>query len=440
MSIVHDEAGVTRDIISAEIGHNINLMDTGGIGFAEHPDRSEISVAVGEQVDFAIRAADLILFVVDGSTGVTPLDIDIAQTLRKASKNVIIVANKIDKQTMLNKIYEFSELGFKNIIGVSAEHGLGESELRDKIEYFTKEFSATIDKEAEQQTKIKICFLGRPNVGKSSTVNALLKEKRLVVSKIPGTTRDSVCVDLEYHKPNGATHMLQLIDTAGVKSVNKVNNSIDFYSQCRTKNSMKDADIVFLLLDAVEGVTRMDKKLSGDILSAGKGLIVLVNKWDIATKEFSDNTIPGYASIEEFKKHFEESVQKELFALPGIPVLFTSALKNLSTEKILESAVMLHTRMSQKIKTSELNSVVQDALEARHPAIDSGKRFRIYYCVQTQNYPFKFKMFCNRLERLEQSYKRYLEKCMRNSLDLAGCPMEFEWSEKERRYNLSEEE
>ncbi len=426
LSIVHDYAGVTRDIIMHEISTNVILMDTGGIGLVDKSEYSSLTAAVEEQVFFSISSADMILFVVDAQSGITPLDYDIAELLRKSNKPITIVANKIDCSQANAEV--FYQLGF-DVFPVSAEHGQGVNELFQLIKQRTKNIflGNTVNEQA-----IKICFVGRPNVGKSSTVNALLNQTRLIVSEIPGTTRESVKTKLRISDSE-----YELIDTAGVRSNNRVNTSLDYFSSLRTRDSIQEADIVFIVLSADEGVTSLDKKIANTVIEAGKGLIVLVNKWDIAQKQFQLNDgIPGYSSIHDFQKKFLQAVQEQLVSVPGIDVLFISAEKKINIEAILPEAKKLYDKMHRHIGTGELNRVVNMALDARPPSTLSGKRFKIYYAVQTKNFPFTFKMFCNRKALLSQNYQRYLLNYIRREFSLNGCAIKFEWVEKEKRFSV----
>jgi GTP-binding protein len=282
---VHDQAGVTRDVITHELYPDVILMDTGGIGLVDKLEFSDLVPAVEEQVSFAIAAADLIFFVVDAGSGIMPLDSDIAELLRKSKKKVVVLANKMD--CLHSSADVFFKLGFGNAISVSAEHGIGESEIRDIISRETAEFLKQENLE-EKKKAIGISFIGRPNVGKSSTVNALLNQKRLIVSDIPGTTRESVKVVLE---AQGV--VFELIDTAGFRTNNRINTSLDYFSSLRTKTSIEESDIVFLVIDATEGVTKLDKKISNIVIEAGKGLVVIVNKWDIAREQFEGGNLSG---------------------------------------------------------------------------------------------------------------------------------------------------
>ncbi len=428
LSIVHDQAGVTRDVIMHELSPNVILMDTGGIGLVDKSEYSDLTTAVEEQAFFAISAADMILFVVDAQFGIAPLDYDIAKLLRKSGKPVIVIANKIDCAQSDAAI--FQEFGF-DVLAVSAEHGQGEPELRQIIAERTKEYVKENGEvpDAGENLPIKVCFVGRPNVGKSSTINALLDQKRLIVSNIPGTTRESVKMHL-----SDKSGEYELIDTAGMRMHNRVNTSLDYFSSLRTKNSIQESDIVFMILDAEEGVTSLDKKIANLVIEAGRGLIVVVNKWDIARERFNTDGIPGYSSLQDFQEKFAQAVNDQLISVPEIHVLFISAEKKYNIDTLLPEARTLYKKMQKHIGTGELNHVIQRAFEAHTPSTVSGKHFKIYYAVQTANCPFTFKIFCNRKALLSQTYKKYLLNCLRKAFDFAGCAIKIEWVEKERRF------
>lgn len=432
VSIVHDQPGITRDVIVEETKNGVIIMDTGGIGLTDKQEVEFISQAVEEQVDFAVRAADVIFFVVDAIQGCLPLDLEIASILRKSAKKIYVIANKVDFQKELALADVFSTLGLGDPIAVSAEHGFGEERLRVILDQYTSE------KELEPDNVIKVCLAGRPNVGKSSLTNALLKDQRMIISDIPGTTRDAVSVKIPYTE-NGITYTFKLFDTAGLREKKKINASVEFFSSLRSLNAIESSDIVYLVIDAVSGVTRQDKKLAGEIIRKGKALIVIVNKWDIAYQGIKNDYISGYNGISEFQRSFELALRKELFHLNDFPVVFVSAKTGFSVDTILKQGVAMHERLSKVISTGELNRVIQRMLEKQPPAISSGKRFKIYYAVHSGQFPHTFKVFCNRLQRLSDSYKRYLQNGLVSQFGLFGCPISFVWNEKENCYSSDKE-
>lgn len=429
LAIVHDQPGVTRDVVMEEVEDNFILMDTGGIGMkSTEMSSAEINKATEEQVDFAIEAAAVVLFVVDLQSGLTTEDQNIAAKLRKYGKPTLLVINKLDSQKHLHLIDDFHQLGFKNSVAVSAEHGLHANVLLDKIKELlgpepTPEES---DDGQKLRRRVRICFTGRPNVGKSSLTNSLLKSDRLIVSDVPGTTRDSIEVNLDYEAPDNTSWHFQLIDTAGLKPKTKVKNSLEFFSGLRTNESIESADVVFLILDALAGVTKLDKKIAGDILELGRGLVIVVNKWDIAMKQFAEEPLEGYESEADFRKAFVKAIRKELFFIPQSPVIFTSAAEGYGIDEILRRGKAVFDRMHKKLPTGRINRLIGELMKRQMPHLVHGKRFKIYYAVQVGNNPFCIRIYCNQEMRLEDSYKRYLEAGFNEEFQLDGCPIKFD--------------
>jgi GTP-binding protein len=432
VSIVHDQPGVTRDVIIQETESGIIFMDTGGIGLSGTQEESDVTQAVEEQIDFAIQAADIIFFIVDGRTGCAPLDYEIAEKLRKSSKRVVFIVNKIDSEREVYRGDSFHGLGFGSPIAISAEHGYGEGELWKIIEECADKNSEKV-RGKEEENCIRICLAGRPNVGKSSIANALLKENRVIVSSTAGTTRDAIACEIDFTDQE-KKYRIRLIDTAGLREKKKLNSSVEFFSSLRSIHAIDEAHIVFLIIDALSGITRQDKKLAGYALKQGKCLAVVVNKWDLAWESIENDRIDGYRSVVDFQKNFTQAVRKELFALSQFPVLFISAKTGLDVENILYESVHLFERASQTISTGKLNRTIQDLIERQPPASSSGKRFKIYYAVQSGHFPFQLKIFCNRYQRLMKSYQQYLENNIRGAFDLTGCPLIFDFVDKEARY------
>lgn len=427
ISIVHDQPGVTRDIISSNISGKYTLLDTGGIGLETNsPDQAVIAGATEEQVEVAVTAADLILLVVDGLEGSTYGDQEVAERLRKFNKPVFLLVNKIDLDSHEERVDDFSSLGFKDIFYVSAEHGRGISVLEQSI--CTKLNIGERIKEQSQGSRItvKICFVGRPNAGKSSISNRLINSSRMIVSDVPGTTRDSVEVEIRYPTESGEDLVFQLKDTAGVRNRNKVNTSLDYFSTLRTHQAIEDTDLVFLVVDALAGIGKVEKKLAGEVIDAGKCLAILVNKWDIAQERFNNQLVEGYENIGDFAGHFLRALRKELFFLPDSPVFFISAKTGYDLEKVLKEAHALFVRASQNLPTSRLNKVMSDLVNVNQPRFVGKRLFKLYYAVQVGNFPFKIRLFCNRHGKFEDPYRRYLEKGFHQALGLQGCPTKFE--------------
>ncbi len=438
ISIVHDQPGVTRDIVSAEVENDFMLLDTGGLGLVSSTTPKKLIEASEEQVDFAIEAAGVVLFIVDGQGGCAPLDDMIADRLRRSGKKVILVINKIDKEKHLYATDDFRHLGFGEPIFISAEHNIGMDDLfRVVRKYLGPKADATAENEAEEQRRISISFVGRPNVGKSSLTNALLKEERLIVSDVPGTTRDAVETNLDWPRENGRCWHFKLIDTAGLRAKGKIDSSVEFFSGLRTEESMQNSDVVFLVIDAMEGITKLDKTLAGNILEMGKPVVILVNKWDYAVNLFeSGEGVEDHATIRDFQESFEEAIRQELFFLPDSPVLFVSALTGFSVERILKQAFLLDRRMNEKLPTARLNKLITELIDKQKPRnVAVGKAFKAYYCVQVGNRPFKIRVFCNREIHQEESYLRYLGMNVVRTFKLDGCPVFFEMRGKERRFS-----
>jgi len=363
MSIVHDQPGVTRDLISAEVEGDYTLFDTGGIGMEWEMTPKQIAEAAETQVDFAIRAAQVILFVVDARSGVTAIDERVAETLRRHGKEVIVVANKVDSEREEAAADEFAVLGLGEVVAVSAEHGRGVSDLEAAIGGLLGPKPPAPPKPVE--ARIPISLVGRPNVGKSSLGNALLESPRLIVSDVPGTTRDSVELDLDYHHPDGETLKFRLTDTAGLRMKRKVDSPVEYFSGVRTQHAIENSEVVFLVIDAAEGVTRQDQALAGEILDAGKALIVVVNKWDLIIERWQEEPIEGYKNLKHFLTKYEASLRKEMFFLPDPPVRFVSARTGFKVESLLEHAAAAQATLDLKLPTGRLNRVIHDMFEAR---------------------------------------------------------------------------
>jgi len=433
ISIVHDRPGVTRDVVVADSPQGFVLMDTGGIGMIPEMTPAEIQNATEDQAEFAIRAADLLLFVVDGRSGMVPLDQTLAQKFRKMGKHPVLVVNKMDNPEEEYSFEEFKRLGFAKQVGVSAEHGHGIEQL-EKI--FHEVLPApTLPEDEILNQRTSIAFIGRPNVGKSSLCNRLLNMKRLIVSDVPGTTRETVELDLDYQAEGSEDPWrFRLYDTAGLKRRKRVDTSLDYFSAVRTKHAIEEVEVVFLVLDAREGVTKQDKILAGHVLEEGKALAILVNKWDLALYGFRKDPLPGYEDENAFRKAYLQSVRKELFFLPDSPICFVSAQSGYAMQDFLQVARDLDARLEKSISTSALNKLFGDMFEHRPPAKVGGKRFKIFYAVQVEKRPFRIKLFCNREHKLDEPYRRYLEKGIQKRFALSGCPLKFSLAGKEARY------
>ena len=433
ISIVHDRPGVTRDVVVADSPDGFALMDTGGIGMLPEMTPKEIQDATESQADFAIQAANLLLFVVDGRQGLLPLDESLAAKFRKMGKSPVLVVNKIDEPEKNYSSSEFSKLGFENVVSVSAEHGHGVEKLSSLLLSLLPA-PPPLPNESEQP-RTRIAFIGRPNVGKSSLCNRLLNMERLIVSDVPGTTRETVELDLDYNTgEENELWKFRLFDTAGLKRRKRIDTSLDYFSAVRTKHAIEEVDIVFLVLDAREGVTKQDKILAGHVLEEGRALAILVNKWDLALESFRKDPLPGYEDENDFRKSYLKSIRKELFFLPDSPVCFVSAKTGHSIKDFLQMGRDLNSRLDKSISTSALNKLIGEMWEHRPPAKIKGKRFKVFYAVHVENRPFRIKLFCNREHKLGDPYRRYLEKGIHQKFGLSGCPLKFSLAGKEARY------
>ncbi|MEM8867191.1 MAG: ribosome biogenesis GTPase Der [Verrucomicrobiota bacterium] len=437
MSIVHDMPGVTRDLISAEVRDDYVLLDTGGIGMELEMTPKKIASAAEDQVDFAIQAASVILFVVDARSGLTALDESVAHKLRRFGDRVLLVANKVDSELEESDAEEFARLGLGIPVKVSAEHGRGIASLDELI---NQRLGAKPDA-AEEGTsdRIRFSLVGRPNVGKSSLGNALLDSSRLIVSDVAGTTRDAVELDLDYEK-DGELLKFRLADTAGLRAKSKVDSPVEYFSTVRTQHSIERSDVVFLVIDAVDGVTKQDQNLAGQIVDAGRALVILVNKWDLLKKRWDEEPIEGFRSFKHFIESYEKSLRKEFFFLPNPPVLFVSAMTGFKIESILEIAASIQATLDMKLPTGRLNNLIEKLFEARSPKIVGTKRFKVFYAVQTGSRPIQIRFYCNRIERLDPAYRRYLEKALIHEFRLSGCPVRFDLVGKAKRYEEGEGE
>ncbi|MBR3396154.1 MAG: ribosome biogenesis GTPase Der [Firmicutes bacterium] len=409
ISIVEDTPGVTRDRIIAEAewtGHHFFLIDTGGI----EPDSKEIIPAqMRMQAELAMDMADVVLFMVDGRDGLTTADEEVAAILRRKGKEVILVANKIDTAKMPDHYYDFYELGLGEPFAISSTNQLGLGDLLQEIvERFPERSMAE-----EEEDDIKIAIIGKPNVGKSSIVNAFVGEERVIVSNIAGTTRDSIDTPFEQ---DGVKYTL--IDTAGIRRRSKVTDDVEKFSVVRAVAAIERCDVALLVIDATEGVTEQDKKIAGIAHEAGKGIVVVVNKWDLVKKE--TNTM----------RDFERQVKGELVFMSYAPVLFTSALKGQRLPQVLQTARNVAEMRAMRVSTGQLNNLIQDAMMMNNPPSDKGRRLKIYYVTQVGVKPPLFSFQVNDRELMHFSYARYLENKIRDAYSFAGTSIKFVFRER----------
>lgn len=408
VSIVEDTPGVTRDRIYAEAewrGIHFDLIDTGGI----EPDSKDIILSqMREQAQMAIDMADVILFLVDGKDGITSADEEVAAMLRRTGKKVILIVNKIDNPSNLpDNFYDFYSLGIGEPIPVSALNMLNLGDILDEI------VDALPKVDLEEEETIKVAVIGKPNVGKSSLINAFLDENRVIVSPIAGTTRDSIDTPFEWH---GEKYIL--IDTAGIRRKSKVTEAIEKYSVIRAIASIERCDICLLLIDAAEGLTEQDKKIAGEAHEAGKGIIVVVNKWDLVQKE--TNTM----------RDFRRKLEAELLFMSYAPIVFISALKKQRLETVMEEVKAVAETRAMRVTTGQLNSLIADAMLMNPPPSDKGRRLKIYYASQIGIKPPLFSFSLNDRELMHFSYSRYLENRIRDAYGFRGTSIKFVFRER----------
>jgi len=450
IAIVHDEPGVTRDRVSAEAewsGRAFTLVDTGGIGLLRGEKAVDvITRAALEQVDLAIEAADVILLTVNAQEGIVPLDEEAAARLRKSRKPVLVAANKSDADRTESATAEFSRLGFGGVYPVSAIHGQGVDALLKAaigllpppaVAPAQDESSGANPEAASVETEaLKLAIVGRPNVGKSSIINALTQSDRVIVSPIPGTTRDAVDVPFEV-EAEGVRQSYILIDTAGLRRAGRVDNSVEFYSVKRTEDSIARCDIAIMVLDAEAGIAVQDKKVADKILEERKACIIVVNKWDLVEEEVREAREKEIAARQNKSRgrdarrekrlttlaEFGQWVQEHLFFLDYAPVIFASAKSGFNLERLLEAVRYVAAQLRQKIPTALLNRTIHDAVERRQPVSAAGHRLRFFYATQVRQTPPTFLLFVNRDELFSDAYKKHLAGELRRAFGYEGCPI-----------------
>jgi GTP-binding protein len=457
IAIVHDQPGVTRDRVTAEVewgGKPFTLVDTGGIGLLRGEKAGDVIVhAALEQVELAIEAASVIVLVVNVQEGIVPLDKEVAQKLHRSRKPVLVAVNKVDTERMEKGVAEFSELGFDAMFPVTAIHGEGVRNLMDAATKFLSSYeqqehldppvapSPPVEerepaREYARPTNaaLKLAIVGRPNVGKSSIINALTKSSRVIVSPIPGTTRDSIDVPFEV-VTDGVRQQYVLIDTAGMRKTRRIDDSIEFFSVQRSEDSIARSDIVVLVLDAEAGITEQDKKIADRIVENRKACIVVINKWDLFDEQVRKAREEEIVRREKKERRegqgkemstlaeFGAWVQEKLFFLDYAPVIFTSAKSGFHLERLLEAVRYVASQLQQKIPTSILNRTLHDAVERRQPISAAGHRLKFFYATQVRQAPPTFLLFVNRDELFSEPYKKYLAGELRKAFGYEGCPI-----------------
>ena len=406
ISIIEDTPGITRDRIygSVEYGeYKFHLIDTGGIDL----DKSSFNDEIKIQAELAIEEADVIVFIIDGKEGITPNDFAVRDMLLKCNKEVIVVVNKCDSNKVKNVEYEVYELGFPTYLKVSGEHNIGIGKLLDQIVSGFKPI------EEEYEDLIKFSIIGRPNVGKSSLVNAILNEDRVIVSEIPGTTRDAVDTQFTYH---GEDYVV--IDTAGMRKKGKVYESIERYSLLRSMKAIDRSDVCCIVINAEEGIIEHDKHIAGYALEAGKAVVLVVNKWDLVDEKDS--------SMKKWKKDIEVNFQFMTFA----KVVFLSAKTKKRIHTLMPEVLTAYENATKEIKTRLLNDVITDAYSLNLPPSYKGRRLKIYFSAQAGIKPPTFNVQVNSKGLVHFSYERYLENKIRESFDFTGTPIVIQFKNK----------
>nr|WP_313964313.1 ribosome biogenesis GTPase Der [uncultured Peptostreptococcus sp.] len=412
ISIVEDTPGVTRDRIFGEVewlNKYFTIIDTGGI----EPESDDIILSqMRNQAMLAVDMAHVILFVVDGKSGLTAADKEVADILRRTKKPVLLVVNKIDSKSQFDNIYDFYELGLGNPIAISGANSMGLGDLLDEV---VENFPEGLNMEYDEDV-IRVAITGKPNAGKSSILNNILGEERVIVSPIAGTTRDAI--DTYFEKDE---NKFLLIDTAGIRRRSKVYENVERFSVIRSMSAVDRADVVLIVIDATEGVTEQDTKIAGIAHDEGKACIFVVNKWDLIEK---DNKTMG---------NFRMSVREKFPFMTYAPILFVSAVSNQRIGKILETVVEVSAEQNKRVTTSVLNQVIGEAIMLNQPPSDKGRRLKIYYGTQTGVKPPTFNLFINDKELTHFSYTRYLENRLRENFGFEGTSIKIEYSQKKKK-------
>ena len=405
-SIIMDTPGVTRDRIYGKVEYNnkrFHLIDTGGISLGDDDFQKDILA----QATLAIDEADLVLFVVDGIEDIDASDRKVAEILHRTSKPVIVVVNKLDNDKRKDNLYNFYELGFSELIAVSASHNMGINELLNTI---TKDLP---EEEIKEDNTIKFSIIGRPNVGKSSLINAILNEDRAIVSDIAGTTRDAIDTKFKYNHED-----ITVIDTAGMRKKGKIYESVEKYSLIRSLKAIDRSDVCVLVIDASTGIIEHDKHIASYALDAGKGIVICVNKWDTINNPDSDI------------RHWKEEIKNEFQFIPYAHVVFLSAKTKKRVSTLMPEVINAYNNNRKEVKTSLLNNIIMESVSLHEPPSYKGKRLKIYFVSQTGNCPPKFTFSVNNKGLVHFSYERYLENQIRNNIDFDGTPIILQFKNK----------
>ena len=403
-AIIEDTPGVTRDRIygtGTYYDYKFNVIDTGGIDIGEDAFNKEIKM----QAELAIDEADIVIFIVDGKEGMTTNDLVVRDILRRSNKKVVVAINKVDNKKTMENIYDFYELGFDYYIPISGSHNLGMDDLMDEV---TSGFKKQIEEEYTPDV-VKFCVIGRPNVGKSSLVNAILNEERVIVSDVAGTTRDTVDTEFNYEKEK-----FVVIDTAGMRKKGKVYESVEKYSLLRSMKAIDRSDVCVVVINAEEGIIEHDKHIASYAIESGKALVLVVNKWD---------TVDDKNNIKDFTK----LIRAEFQFLSYVPIVFLSAKTKKRLATLMPEVIKVFNNSKREVKTSVLNDVITDAVALQAPPSYKGKRLKIYFTAQTGIAPPKFTFHVNNKGLVHFSYERYLENKIRENFDFEGTPIEFQF-------------
>jgi len=410
ISIVEDTPGVTRDRIYTEVewrDRKFTLIDTGGI---EPYTQDKIMQQMRNQAEIAIETADVIVFLVDFKDGVTPSDMEVASMLRKTKKPVILAVNKVDNVGEPPPgVYEFYNLGLGEFMTISSIHGLGMGDLLDEM---YKNFPEEKEEDVDDDT-IKVAIIGKPNVGKSSLLNKIIGEDRVIVSDVPGTTRDAIDAYVENEKGK-----FMFIDTAGIRRKSKIRENIEKYSTMRSWTAVERSDVCVIMIDAQEGVTEQDTKIAGYAHDQGKASIIVINKWDLIEKETG--------TLEEYT----DKIRNKLGFMPYAPVLFISAKTGMRINKLYDLIEYVSNQATLRISTGVLNDLLNEAVAMVQPPTDKGRRLKVYYMTQASVKPPTFILFVNKIELMHYSYQRYLENQLRKSFGFEGTPIRFKLRQK----------
>ncbi len=415
-AIVDDWPGVTRDKLYGECdweGHTMNVVDTGGILFEES---DVIKSLIVKQIKPVLKAADLVLFVTDVQAGIIPDDSRILDFIKKCTDKYVLVVNKVDNDKLQQDAYEFYNMGVDKIFPVSVTHSIGLDDILDYAVTLIPEETEDVSK-ADETTKIAL--IGKENVGKSSLFNALVEEERSIVTDIPGTTRDTVDTKIEI---NGQSFLL--LDTAGIKKRNRIKAKVEQFSIGRAFMNIQKANIVIHIVDAIEGIQEIDKKILGYAFENFKGMIIAVNKWDLVSPE----------KREALRKEYDDYLKQNINFINFVPIVFISALKEMGIEKLIDTIFLVQNQYNFRVKTSVLNKVFREAIYDRNPSSKSGQ-LKAYYMTQVRTAPPTFVVFVNKKERLHFSYLRYLENRLRSSFGFEGAPIKLKIKQRENEQN-----